>query len=74
MSTPKSVIRVPKPPAGSFNKDRAAPKHLQAQVEHLADAIRKHLRDEVKTIKTEGDAANYIKKLTEILRLLSPED
>ena len=71
MSTPKNVISVPKPPAGSFNKNRPVPQHLRTQMEHLADAVRKLVRDEMKTVKTEGEAAAYIKKMTEIIRVFS---
>ncbi|PYP89920.1 MAG: hypothetical protein DMF61_01595 [Blastocatellia bacterium AA13] len=71
MSTSKNVIRVPKPPADAFNKDRPVPQHLRTQMEHLADTVRKLVRDEIKAAKTEGEAAVYIKKMTEIVRLFS---
>jgi hypothetical protein len=63
-------IRVPKPAPGSFNKNRPVSTLLQAQAEHMAEAVKKHIQDEMKAIKTEGEASEYIKKMGEFLRQL----
>lgn len=62
-----NVIRVPKPEPGSFNKHRAVSKLLRAQMDHLLEALKKKLDAELRSIKTEGEASAYIKKITAIL-------
>jgi hypothetical protein len=74
MSTPKNVIRVPKVPEGSFDKGRAVSVLLQTQVTHMAEAVRIHLDEATKSIKTEGEAAACLEKMARILRLLAGED
>jgi hypothetical protein len=66
-------IRVPKPPDSAFNKDRPAGCLLQAQVRHFHHAesarLPKEKRDgrRPEDIRTEGEAAAYIAKITKLL-------
>jgi len=63
------TIRVPKPPASAFNKERRVSSLLRAHMEHLQRAEFR-LPAELQTniyinaIKTEGEAADYIGKVT----------
>lgn len=76
MATPSNPnhVRVPKPSRKSFNKARALAGNtlLQNQVHHFHE-LEKRLRADLDAgiqygaVKTEGDAAAYIKKMTEIL-------
>jgi hypothetical protein len=82
MPRTSSLVQVPKPAPGSFNKDRPAGKLLQAQVTHLRKAMVKHhaevvtlLADAVTLlaidpdeIRTEGEVSEYARKITAILR------
>lgn len=67
MATSKNVIRAPKPPIEAFNKDRPVSQLLRTQTVSLANAWKKHIDDEVKAIKTEGEASAFVKKVTTIL-------
>jgi len=66
-------IRVPMPPASAFNKDRPAGCLLQAQLRHFHHAesarLPKEKRDgrRPEEIRTEGEAAAYIAKITKLL-------
>jgi hypothetical protein len=66
-------IRVPKAPDSAFNKDRPAGCLLQAQVRHFHHAesarLPKEKRDgrRPEEIRTEGEAAAYIAKITKLL-------
>ncbi len=66
-------IRVPIPPASAFNKDRPAGCLLQAQLRHFHHAesarLPKEKRDgrRPEDIRTEGEAAAYIAKITKLL-------
>ena len=66
-------IRVPIPPASAFNKDRPAGCLLQAQLRHFHHAesarLPKEKRDgrRPEEIRTEGEAAAYIAKITKLL-------
>jgi len=74
MATPSNVVNVPKPAAGSFNKHRLIEKNtlLQHQLQHFRE-VEKTLPPEQQTgmnpddIKTEGQLAEYISKLTRFL-------
>jgi hypothetical protein len=74
MATPSNVIRVPKPAAGSFDKNRLLSKNklLENQVRNFRE-VEKTLPPEQQSgmdfakITTEGQAAEYIGKLTKIL-------
>ncbi len=69
-----NIIQVPKPGRGAYNPDR--PLHanalIAAQVKHFAEA-EKHLPPELQTgidpdkIATEGEAAAYIRRVTEAI-------
>jgi hypothetical protein len=75
MATPSNVVRVPKPAASSFNKNRPISKNklIENQVKHFRE-VEKTLPPEQQTgmdfdkIATEGQAAEYIGKLTKFLR------
>ncbi len=66
-------IRVPIPPASAFNKDRPAGCLIQAQLRHFHHAesarLPKAKRDgrRPEDIRTEGEAAAYIAKITKLL-------
>jgi hypothetical protein len=68
------IIKVPDPEKGSFNHKRSAGKLLQAQVLHLREALRRHLKDieallaiDAHDLKSEGEVSTYIQKATAIL-------
>lgn len=66
------IIPVPKPSKNASNPDRAANALLLAQVSHLQHAERRlplRYRSEIYThaIKTEGEAAEYIRAVTEAI-------
>lgn len=66
------VIHVPRPKRSAMNPDRPVNALLQAQVEHLQHAERRlplHYRSAIYThaIRTEGEAAEYIQKITEAI-------
>lgn len=66
-------IRVPTPPASAFNKDRPAGCLIQAQLRHFYHAesarLPKEKRDgrRPEDIRTEGEAAAYIARITKLL-------
>jgi len=67
-----SVIQVPRPSKNAMNPDRPVNALLLAQVEHLQHAERRlplRYRSEIYThaIKTEGEAAVYIREVTEAI-------
>jgi|SRR4051794_11494660 hypothetical protein len=66
------LIPVPKPSKRAINPDRAANALLLAQVSHLQHAERRlplRYRSEIYThaIRTEGEAAEYIRAVTEAI-------
>ena len=74
MATPANVIQVPKPAPGSFNKNRSAGTLLLAQTRHVREALIMHLADvakvlavDLRSLRTEGDVSDYIRRATEIL-------
>jgi hypothetical protein len=74
MATPPNVILVPKPSTSAFNPHRLLAKNtlLLNQVEHfhkleLEFAPEKRTGVDFESIKTEGQAGEYIRKMTEIL-------
>lgn len=69
------LIHVPRP-KNAYNPDRPVGSLLKAQVDHLREAESKlplRHRDEIdtyiKAIKTEGEAAAYIRKVTEAIHV-----
>jgi hypothetical protein len=74
MATPAYVVQVPKPAAGSFNKNRPAGQLLVAQTRHAREALIKHLEGvskvlavDISSLKTEGDVSEYLARATAIL-------
>lgn len=64
------IIKVPRPPKKAHDPSRPVTSLLKAQVEHMHEAERqlplKYRTDTyVKAIRTEGDAADYIREVTE---------
>jgi hypothetical protein len=74
MATPKNLISIPRPPADAFNKHRPVSTLLTSQMEHMAAAIKQHLDETIKSVKTEGEAAACIKKTASILRSLTGDE
>jgi ArsR family metal-binding transcriptional regulator len=67
-----TVIRVPLPAKNSFNPDRPVSGLLKAQILHLQDTEKRlplDLRSNIyiNAIKTEGEAAEYIRQVTEAI-------
>ncbi len=65
-----AIINVPKPPKSAFNKNRPLSTLLAWQLEHVQEAEFRlpvgHTTDVyVNAIKTEGEAADYIRRVTE---------
>lgn len=68
-----ALIHVPKP-KNAYNPNRPVGSLLKAQVEHLREAesklplrYRHEIDTYIKAIQTEGEAANYIRKVTEAI-------
>jgi hypothetical protein len=66
-------IHVPRPPKGAYNPERPISSLLKSQVDHLREAESKlplRYRSEryIKAIQTEGEAAHYIREVTEAIR------
>ena len=64
-----TVIRVPKPPQSALNKDRPISSLLKNQIKHLQEAefrlpARAQTNTYINAIKTEGEAADYIRQVT----------
>ena len=67
-----ALIHVPKPPRNAYDPDRPMGSLLKSQVEHLREAESKlplRYRSEVyiKAVRTEGEAAQYIREVTEAI-------
>jgi len=68
-----ALIHVPRP-KDAYNPDRPMGSLLKAQVEHMREAesklplrYRHEIDTYIKAIKTEGEAATYIRKVTEAI-------
>ena len=64
-----TLIKVPKPPRSALDKDRPISSLLKTQVEHLQAAefrlpAKAQTNIYINTIKTEGEAAEYIRQVT----------
>ena len=62
-------IKVPQPPKSAMNKERPVSSLLKTQLEHIQEAefrlpSRAQTNVYINAIKTEGEAADYIKKVT----------
>ena len=67
-----ALIHVPKPPKRAYDADRPVSSLLKSQVEHLKEAesqLPLRFRSElyVKALRTEGEAAQYIREVTEAI-------
>jgi len=67
-----AIIPVPRPSKSAHDPDRPVNALLQVQIKHLHDAernlpLRYRTDIYVKTIKTEGEAARYIRAVTEAI-------
>ena len=67
-----TMIHVPRPPKSAFDPDRAVSALLKAQMEYLQQAERRlplRYRSEsyVNAIRTEGEAAKYIRTVTDAI-------
>lgn len=66
------IIKVPRPPATAFDKARSVSSLLRSHLQHMQKAefqLPANMQTNVyiNAIKTEGEAANYIRKVTERL-------
>ncbi|HZR57715.1 MAG TPA: hypothetical protein VFA74_12635 [Terriglobales bacterium] len=64
-----TVIKVPKPPQSAFDKNRPVSALLKNQILHLHEAesrlpVRQQTNIYINKIKTEGEAAEYIREVT----------
>ncbi|MDP9053089.1 MAG: hypothetical protein M3N93_02110 [Acidobacteriota bacterium] len=74
MASPHNVIHVPKPSPGAYHPGRPLSRNalVEAQVRHFA-AVNAELPEDLRvpvdadTITTEGDAAAYIRQVTEAI-------
>jgi hypothetical protein len=67
-----TLIHVPRPPKSAFDPSRPVSGLLKAQMEHLHQAASKlparyHSEIYLNAIKTEGEAAKYIREVTEAI-------
>jgi hypothetical protein len=67
-----TLIHVPRPPKSARDPQRQVNALLQAQMQHLQDAelklpLRQQTNIYVNAIKTEGEAAQYIRRVTEAI-------
>ncbi|HEX4424032.1 MAG TPA: hypothetical protein VH079_01440 [Terriglobales bacterium] len=67
-----TVIKVPQPPKSAFNKNRPVSALLKNQMEHMQTAefrlpARQQTNIYINKIRTEGEAAEYIRQVTAIL-------
>jgi hypothetical protein len=74
MATPSNVILVPKAARSSYNPDRLLEKNtlLLNQIRHFHEAEKKLPADQqtgidIHSVKTESQAAEYVRKITAIL-------
>jgi hypothetical protein len=73
-----TLIHVPRPPKSAMNPDRSVSALLQTQIEHLHQAekrlpLRYRTEIYVNAIKTEGEAARYIREVTEAIHAAHEE-
>jgi hypothetical protein len=73
-----ALIHVPRPPKSAYDPDRPVSSLLKSQIDHLREAESKlplRYRSEmyIRTIKTEGEAARYIRDVTEAIHAAHAE-
>jgi hypothetical protein len=66
------LVRVPKPPKSAYDPDRPMSSLLRSQIEHLQEAeaklpLKYCSTIYAKAIRTEGEAARYIRDVTEAI-------
>jgi hypothetical protein len=69
---PMVLIHVPRPPKSAYDPNRPVSSLLKSQIEHLHEAERKlparyHSEIYINAVKTEGEAARYIREVTEAI-------
>jgi hypothetical protein len=76
MASGGKLISVPKTPKESFNPERIASALLVSQIAHLREALSKHASEvqallaiDPKSIKTERQVSEFVRKATSILHL-----
>lgn len=69
-----ALIHVPKPPKNAYDPNRPMGSLLRSQVEHFREAesklplrYRHEIETYIKAIRTEGEAATYIRKVTDAI-------
>ncbi len=67
-----ALIHVPKPPKNAYDPDRPMGSLLKSQIDHLREAesrlpLRYRSEVYVKAVRTEGEAAQYIREVTEAI-------
>ena len=67
MARSQNVITIPTPPADAYNQQRPVSSLLWEQVEHLAAVVRRQIDEERRAVRTEGQAGDFIRKMTAIL-------
>ena len=73
-----TVVPIPKRPHAAFNPNRPVSSLLKTQILHLREAEKKfppqcHSNIYINAIKTEGEAAEYIRRVTTTLHQLHRE-
>jgi hypothetical protein len=73
-----TLISVPRPPKSAYNPDRPVSALLKAQMDHLHQAERKlplryHSAIYINAVRTEGEAARYIRDVTEAIHAAHEE-
>ena len=73
-----TVIRIPKTPRSAYNRNRPVSSLLRTQMLHLREAekmfpLKYHSNIYINTIKTEAEAAEYIRHVTSTIRRLHEE-
>lgn len=68
------LIRVPQPPKNAYDPDRPMGSLLKSQVDHMREAesklplrYRHEIETYVRAVRTEGEAARYIRAVTEAI-------
>jgi len=67
-----TLIHVPRPPKSAMDPNRPVNALLRAQMEHMQDAelklpVRQQTNIYINAIKTEGEAGEYIRRVTEAI-------
>jgi hypothetical protein len=73
-----TIIKVPRPPKSAIDPNRPVNALLKMQIAHLHDAelklpVRQQTDIYINAIKTEGEAAKYIREVTEAIHIAHDE-